>query len=201
LKILIAEDDFFFRRLLHQLLASESELVMVADGTAAWQSIQEAEGPVMAILDWVMPGMVGPEICRAARANVKTSGSYLILLTARDSPADILAGLRSGADDYVTKPFRPEELRSRVRLGQRILRMEQLLTAQTSALESSRAREVSLQNRLAAMERGELQQSMARGAAAGASCTNSLDTITSPPEMNTSNNPLPILPVNNSKVS
>jgi CheY-like chemotaxis protein len=110
LKILIAEDDAFFRRLLDKLLAADYEVSMVADGIAAWDALQLMEAPVLAILDWVMPGMMGPDICREARANPKTANTYLILLTARHSSADILAGLRSGADDYVTKPFKPDEL-------------------------------------------------------------------------------------------
>jgi len=161
-KILIAEDDSFFRHFLHQLLASDCEVVIVADGDAAWDCLQATEGPVLAILDWVMPGMAGPEICRAARANAKTAATYLILLTARHSSADILAGLRSGADDYVTKPFKPEELRARVRLGQRIIRLEQSLVAQKAALESTRGREAFLRNRLAALESNG-QETIAQG--------------------------------------
>ena len=96
------------------------------------------------------------------RANAKTAATYLILLTARHSSADILAGLRSGADDYVTKPFKPEELRARVRLGQRIIRLEQSLVAQKAALESTRGREAFLRNRLAALESNG-QETIAQG--------------------------------------
>src|SRR5450755_435852 len=112
-KVLIAEDDPFFRRLLQQVLASECEVVTAEDGTVAWAVLQQIDMPILAVLDWVMPGMAGPQLCREARANPATAGAYLILLTGKNSSADILAGLRAGADDYVTKPFEPEELRAR----------------------------------------------------------------------------------------
>jgi phosphoserine phosphatase RsbU/P len=199
-KILIAEDDPFFRRLLQQLLASECEVAMVEDGAEAWNLLQGTEAPVMAILDWVMPGMAGPEICRAVRANLQTAGTYLILLTSRHSSADILAGLRSGADDYVTKPFKFEELRARVRLGQRIIRLEQSLMAQNAELETTRGREVQLQNRAAALESSG-QEAIARAAAAGVGYSGSLDTLTVKAEFTAGNTPTAMFPVNNSKVS
>jgi len=161
MKLLVAEDDTFFRRLLHQFLIAEWEVITVTDGHAAWDALQEAQGPIVAILDWIMPGMTGPEICRKARAHPKTSFSYLILLTARNSPEDILAGLRSGADDYLTKPFDQAELHARVRLGQRIVRLEQLLTNQIGEVESSRVRESLLQERLSALETS-LQEHLAK---------------------------------------
>jgi DNA-binding response OmpR family regulator len=195
MKILIAEDDAFFRQLLHRLLASESEIAMVADGAEAWALMQQMEGPLLAILDWVMPGMAGPEICRAARASVRTAGTYLILLTARHSSADILAGLRSGADDYVTKPFKPEELRARVRLGQRIIRLEQTLTAQASAIESARTREIFLQSRLSEIESGR-QDALAKAASAGAMYAGSLESLPAKPEFNAASPAAPALPVN-----
>ncbi len=198
MKILIAEDDSFFRRLLHRLLAAEYEVAMVADGVAAWDLLQRMEGPVLAILDWVMPGMMGPDICRAVRAESKTADAYLILLTARHSSEDILAGLRAGADDYVTKPFKPDELRARVHLGQRIVQLEESLIVQSAALESVRAREAFLQNRLAELE------SSIRAAAlqppASSFFPSPQDTIVTKSEFNTTK-PAPALPVNNSKVS
>jgi len=200
LKILIAEDDSFFRRLLQRLLAPEYEVAMVADGVAAWDLLQRMEGPVLAILDWVMPGMMGPEICRAARGNPKIEDIYLILLTARHSSADILAGLRSGADDYVTKPFKPDELRARVRLGQRIIQLEQSLVVQNAAMESVRAREVFLQNRLADLE-SSVQEAIAKEAAAGTYHAGSRDTLPQKAEFAAGNSPTSSLPVNNSKVS
>jgi DNA-binding response OmpR family regulator len=144
-RVLIAEDDALFRRALEQLLTAEFEIISVEDGVAAWVLLQEDDPPKMALLDWVMPGMSGPQLCRALRANPATAGTYTILLTARNSAADVAAGLRAGADDYVTKPFEAEELRARVRLGRRILELQDSLAAQASVLEDALGRERLLQ--------------------------------------------------------
>jgi DNA-binding response OmpR family regulator len=197
-KILIAEDDAFFRRLLHELLAPDFELDIVADGDAAWDSLQTTKGPILAILDWVMPGLAGPEICRAVRCNPKTADTYLILVTSRNSSADIVAGLRSGADDYITKPFRPEELRARVRLGQRIIRLEQSLAAKKALLESAFEREAFLRNRLAMLESVHPKE-MTEGDAAGQMRTGSIEALSATGEFGSGETPLP--PVNDSKVS
>jgi DNA-binding response OmpR family regulator len=148
MKVLIAEDDSFFCTLLQQVLETEFEVHSVADGLAAWAMLQQDDSPRLAILDWVMPGMTGPQVCREARANPKTAAAYLILITARNSAADVVAGLRSGADDYVTKPFEPEELRARVRAGRRILELQAEVEAQRAALEDARAHVRRLQARL-----------------------------------------------------
>jgi DNA-binding response OmpR family regulator len=144
-RVLIAEDDALFRRALEQLLTAEFEIISVEDGVAAWVLLQEDDPPKMALLDWVMPGMSGPQLCRALRANPATAGTYTILLTARNSAADVAAGLRAGADDYVTKPFEAEELRARVRLGRRILELQDSLAAQALVLEDALGRERLLQ--------------------------------------------------------
>jgi DNA-binding response OmpR family regulator len=143
-KLLIAEDDSFFRKILHTLLRSEFEIITAENGTDAWQRLKEIEWPVLAILDWVMPGMSGPQVCREARASAETANSYLILLTARNSAADIVAGLHAGADDYVTKPFEAEELRARVRLGRRIVELQMTVQAQSARLQAIQARDKDL---------------------------------------------------------
>jgi DNA-binding response OmpR family regulator len=120
-KVLIAEDEPLFRKILSQLLCPEFELTVTEDGTTALARLQEEDGPVLAILDWVMPGLTGIDVCRELRARRQTAGMYLILLTARNSAADIVAGLRAGANDYLTKPVQAEELRARVQLGCRIM--------------------------------------------------------------------------------
>ncbi len=148
MKVLIAEDDALFRKALEQLLSSEFEITTVQDGTAASALLQQADHPMLALLDWVMPGLTGPEVCRELRANPTSAGIYVILLTARNSSADITAGLRSGADDYVTKPFQAEELLARVRLGRRILEMQETMDARSATLTETLAREQLLQTRL-----------------------------------------------------
>jgi two-component system, cell cycle response regulator len=149
MKVLIAEDEPLFRKLLGQLLSPQFELTVTEEGTSALARLQEEDGPVLAILDWVMPGMTGIEVCRQLRANRRTAGIYVILLTSRNSPADIVSGLRAGADDYVTKPVQSEELRARVLLGCRIIELRAELKIEVGALAIALARERLLLSRLA----------------------------------------------------
>jgi DNA-binding response OmpR family regulator len=147
-KVLIAEDDALFRKALWHLLSTEFEITAVQDGHAAATLLQQEGHPALALLDWVMPGLTGPQVCRELRANPASAGIYIILLTARNSAADIVAGLRAGADDYVTKPFQAEELLARVRLGRRILEMQETMDAKSATLAETLAREHLLQTRL-----------------------------------------------------
>ena len=149
MKVLIAEDEPLFRKLLLQLLSPEFDLTVTEDGTTALARLQEENGPVLAILDWVMPGLTGIEVCRELRAHRQTAPIYVILLTARNSAADIVAGLRAGADDYVTKPVQAEEFRARVQLGCRIIELRAALKTEVGALAVALAREKLLLNRLA----------------------------------------------------
>ena len=96
MKVLIAEDEPIFRKILSQLLSPEFELTVTEDGPTALAGLQEEDGPVLAILDWVMPGLTGIDGCRELRARQQTAGIYVILLTARNSAADIVAGPRGG---------------------------------------------------------------------------------------------------------
>jgi len=148
-KLLVAEDEPLFRKLLTQLLSTEFDLTVTEDGTTALARLREENGPVLAILDWVMPGISGLEVCRELRAIRRTAGIYVILLTARNDSADIVAGLRAGADDYVTKPVQAEELRARVQLGCRIIELRSALKTEVGALAVALAREKLLLNRLA----------------------------------------------------
>jgi DNA-binding response OmpR family regulator len=152
-KVLIAEDEPLFRKLLSQLLSSEFDLTVTEDGTTALANLQQENGPVLAILDWVMPGLTGIEVCRQLRARRQTAGIYVILLTARNSAADIVAGLREGADDYVTKPVQAEELRARVQLGCRIIELRAALKIEVGALAVALAKEKLLLSRLALIPR------------------------------------------------
>jgi sigma-B regulation protein RsbU (phosphoserine phosphatase) len=148
MNVLIAEDDPFFRAILQQLLSAEYEVQTAADGGQAWFLLQQSEDPGMAILDWIMPGLTGPQLCRHIRNNAKIARNYVILLTSKNSPSDIIAGLEAGADDYVTKPFEAEELRARVRLGCRLLELQAKMQLKSQALDEALLREKLLQGRL-----------------------------------------------------
>ena len=146
MKILIAEDDALFREGLKQILAPEHELLFTNNGDEAWAALQTGNPPRLAILDWVMPGLSGPQVCRNVRACTGLSSMYLILFTSRNSTADVISGFRAGADDYITKPFDPQELQIRVKLGKLVLDLQD---AVESRLRISEER-IDLQPRLSA---------------------------------------------------
>ena len=131
MKILIAEDDSISRRMLEAFLVKWGyEVVVATQGEEAWTILQGNDTPKLAILDWMMPGKDGIELCRGVRQRKNRPYIYILLLTARGQKADVVQGLEAGADDYVTKPFDPFELRARVRAGRRIVELqEQLLLA------------------------------------------------------------------------
>src|SRR5579871_209638 len=131
MKLLLAEDDIFFQSVLQQVLAPDHRIEIVSDGMQAWERLQQPDPPRLAILDWVMPGLTGPEICRKVREDASLSSMYLIILTSRNNEADIVSGLRAGADDYITKPSMPAELRARVRVGERILALQDAVEGQS----------------------------------------------------------------------
>ncbi len=132
--VLVAEDDPVFRRVLLRWLNTWSYRVECTDnGRSAWEILQKPEAPALVILDWMMPGMDGIEVCYRIRAQ-SAPYRYVLLLTARDSKEDIIAGFEAGADDYLTKPFHAEELHSRIRVGQRILDLQDALLAAQQAL-------------------------------------------------------------------
>lgn len=129
-RLLVADDDVFFQRLIEGQLSADYDLVIVQDGLEAWHELQKPRAPRLAILDWVMPGLSGPQICRKVRASERLDSVYLILLTARNNESDIIAGLKAGADDYITKPPMPAELRARLKMGERVLALQDAVNVQ-----------------------------------------------------------------------
>lgn len=124
-RILIAEDDPVSRRVLQGLLAKWGyEIVSAADGAQAAKLLEAEDAPALAILDWMMPGMEGPELCRRLRERADRPYTYLLLLTAKTQKQDLSLALEAGADDYLTKPFDAQELRARLHVGQRILDLQ-----------------------------------------------------------------------------
>lgn len=149
MKILIAEDDAVSRRLLHATLTKWSyDVIITEDGEQAWSILKNDRAPKLAILDWMMPAMDGPEVCRRVRSLPTEEPTYLILLTARSSKQSIVAGLESGADDYLTKPFDRDELRARLEVGRRILELQQRLASRVRELELALAQVTQLQGLL-----------------------------------------------------
>ncbi|MBI5545932.1 MAG: response regulator [Deltaproteobacteria bacterium] len=139
LRVLVAEDDPVSAQVLERTLSAWGcAPLMVGDGDEAWATLQQPEAPRLAIIDWMMPGLEGLEVCRRVRA-AGGKYTYLMLLTSRRDSSDIVAGLESGADDYITKPFAPGELRSRLRTGLRILELESRLALKVAELEKALA--------------------------------------------------------------
>jgi two-component system NtrC family sensor kinase len=135
MKVLIAEDDLASRLALKVNLQKWGhEVVEAQDGDQAWQLLQR-EKPKIAILDWMMPGIEGMELCRRIRANTEGDYIYVILLTAKGDNEDVVVGLDAGADDYITKPFDREIMRSRIAVGARIVQYETLLAEQNAQLQ------------------------------------------------------------------
>ena len=128
MKILIAEDTLLSRHMLQGLLTKWGyDVVSVEDGDAAWEKLKSPDAPRMALLDWMMPGRNGVDVCRALRLQRPEPYTYILLLTAKDAKESVVEGLDSGADDYLTKPFNPQELKARMRVGMRLLQLEDSL--------------------------------------------------------------------------
>ena len=135
MKILIADDDVTSRLILAGVLRKDGhEVVETVDGLQAWDAMKGSDAPKLAILDWVMPGLAGVDVCRKARTIESSQPPYIILLTSLDQKADIVTGLEAGADDYLAKPFHPGELLARVDVGRRLVELQARLNETREAL-------------------------------------------------------------------
>jgi DNA-binding response OmpR family regulator len=138
MKALIADDDRGTVAVLSRSLARWGiETVVAHDGGMAWDLLHADPSVSLAIVDWMMPTLVGPDLCRRIREHPVHSRMYVLLLTARDSRADLVAGLDAGADDYLVKPVDAEELRARVQVGLRILSLQTELAGQVEELQEA----------------------------------------------------------------
>ncbi len=123
--VLVAEDDPICRRVLQSQLPNWGFRVITAkDGLEAWEILQQDNAPDLLVLDWMMPGIDGPELCRKIRQKRHVIYPYILLVTGKDDTQDVVRGLEAGADDYLSKPFDSTELRARLQVGKRILALQ-----------------------------------------------------------------------------
>ena len=142
MQILIADDDSVSRTLLVRTLEQWGHDVdYVVDGLEACARLIMPGAPTLAILDWSMPGLEGPEVCRQIRKAALRMQPYLVILTSRDTAEDLAEALEAGADDFLSKPFNRVELMARLHAGMRILNLHRALTDRIQELEESRQRE------------------------------------------------------------
>ena len=136
MRILIAEDEITSRLLLVKSLeAFGHELIVTEDGLQAQAALQEPHAPLLVILDWMMPGMDGVEVCSWLRQQDWGRSRYVIMLTSLEKTDHVVAGLDAGANDYVTKPFNHRELEARVRVGERVIDLQDQLAQRVRELE------------------------------------------------------------------
>lgn len=149
MKILIAEDDPDSRQLL-QIMAGRwgYEPLEARDGVEALEALQQEDAPQLALLDIMMPRMDGLEVCRRAKEMSMAVPFYIIMLTAKTLPKEVVTGLEAGADDYLTKPFDPQELRARIKVGERILGLQTSLADRVTELEDALSKVKQLQGLL-----------------------------------------------------
>jgi two-component system cell cycle response regulator len=127
-RILVADDDPVSLRLMeHMLQNSGYKVITVDNGQEAASVLSKADGPRLALIDWMMPGLDGPGVCRAVRGRHDDAYVYMLLLTSKQSSGDVVQGLEAGADDYLTKPCHPAELKARLHTGRRVLQLEDKL--------------------------------------------------------------------------
>ena len=168
LRVLVAEDNPIFLTMLGNILGKWGyEAVTARDGEEAWKILQSEDSPRLAILDWMMPGLDGVEVCRRVRGSGREPYVYIVLLTARTDSQDLVEGMDAGADDYLTKPFRNHELRVRLRAGRRILDLQEALLEAREALRVQATHDAltGLHNRASILE--ILHNELARGSREG----------------------------------
>ena len=137
--VLIADDDKITLNVLNDtLMRAGYEVITATDGDQAWTKLQQSQAS-LAILDWLMPGMEGPEICLRAQKDPKLANRYFILLTGKSNTEDLVAGLKAGASDYLNKPFNESELLARVEVGVRVIELQRKLAERVDQLETALA--------------------------------------------------------------
>jgi sigma-B regulation protein RsbU (phosphoserine phosphatase) len=148
MRILVADDDRVSRAILIRALEGWGFEALAADDGGSALAMLREQKPSMAILDWMMPGLDGPQVCQHIREDAALTGMYVLLLSARGGRHDLVTGLDAGADDYVTKPFDPEELHARIKVGMRVLGLQVRLAEQVTELQTALANVRQLQTLL-----------------------------------------------------
>ncbi|MGC2659843.1 MAG: diguanylate cyclase [Bryobacteraceae bacterium] len=125
MRVLVADDSAMSRKLLRAVLAQWGyDVVLAENGAQAWEILASSDAPPIAILDWIMPGMTGPEVCRKVRETLREPYTYILLLTSKNTTDEIVEGMEAGADDYVVKPFNEHELKVRINVGKRNINLQ-----------------------------------------------------------------------------
>jgi two-component system cell cycle response regulator len=172
MRLLIADDSGVSRHLLQATLTNWGyDVVVACDGQQAWQILQQDDAPALAILDWMMPGLTGPELCQMVRKKGKEPYTYILLLTSKSLKQDVVEGMDSGADDYLIKPFDQHELKVRLRAGTRIVDLQAQLMATREELRIQATRDylTTLWNRSSIL--GILDRELARSARERTACS------------------------------
>jgi len=165
MKILVADDDLLSRRMMEKMLERNGyEVVTAEDGRQAAEILACGDGPRLALIDWMMPELDGPGVCRSVRNRHDSRYTYITLLTAKQASEDIVVGLEAGADDYLIKPCNPEELKARLRTGVRILDLEDKLVEAREDMRFKATHDAltSLRNRCTVMSDFERELARAR---------------------------------------
>jgi phosphoserine phosphatase RsbU/P len=138
MKVLIADDSATSRAMLRSVLTRWGyDVVMAENGKEALDILAKDDPPPMAVLDWVMPELTGPEVCRRVRETLREPYTYILLLTSKNTKGETVEGLEAGADDYIVKPFDPDELRARVQVGIRVLTLQERLADRVAELQDA----------------------------------------------------------------
>ena len=138
MRALIADDDPVAAMAVSRSMSNWGfETTIVHDGLTAWDHLNSDNPPSLAIIDWEMPGLEGPDLCQRVRSDAARAHLYIVLLTARTSSTDLIAGLEAGADDYLTKPVDLNELRARIQVGVRVVSLQARLAEKVAELQSS----------------------------------------------------------------
>lgn len=138
MRILVADDEPIFRKLYASLLENLGHDVVIAEsGDQAWSLLQRTDAPRFAVLDWMMPGLSGVDLCSRLRGTARHRLSYFIIVTANSGKDDLVAAMDAGASDFVTKPFAPSEFLARVTVGVRAMTLQDQLLERIVVLQAA----------------------------------------------------------------